>query len=96
MPLINLAAIKRANIKLPCKIPFSPKEIVKLNSINEIANPINPIITTFFRPILSLSFPQKGLNNIHAKAEDAKIEPICISESPRSLAKGGIVIKTTD
>ena len=58
IPLISLAAIKRAKSTLPCKTPFWPSEIVKLNKISEIANPIKPVITIFFLPILSLSFPQ--------------------------------------
>ena len=38
----------------------------------------------------------KGLKSIQKKAEVANIDPICISVKPKSLAKGGIVIKITD
>ena len=53
-------------------------------------------MTIFFRPIESLNDPHIGLKIIQANAEVAKIDPIWISFKPRSLAIGGIVIKTID
>ena len=40
--------------------------------------------------------PQYGLKSIQASAETANIEPVSTSLNPKSLAKGGIVINTTD
>ena len=47
-----------------------------VNSIKDNAQPRSPIKTTFFLPLRSLSLPQYGLNTIHARAEDANIEPV--------------------
>ena len=60
------------------------------------AKPKRPIRTIFFLPMESLSLPHIGLNNIQAIADDAKINPICNSDKPRSLAAGGTVINTND
>ena len=76
IPFKSLAAINKKNNKAPVSSPFWPNEIVKLKSINEIANPNRPTITIFFRPIRSLSFPHTGLKIIQATAEVANIEPI--------------------
>ena len=65
-------------------------------AIKDIEYPTSPRIAIFLLPYLSLVLPQNALVVAHAKADIAKIEEVCISLKPKSLARGGTRTKTND
>ena len=60
-PLSNLASTSSKNKKVPVNEPEIPKSITEEKRIRERAQPINPTITIFFLPTVSLIEPHRGL-----------------------------------
>ena len=97
----NIIIVSSGAIALGCKkLKLSKFRSAKnngvINAINEIPYPSNPRIAIFLLPYLSLVLPQNALVVAHAKADIAKIEEVCISLKPKSLARGGTRTKTND
>jgi hypothetical protein len=62
----------------------------------EAEYPISPSIAMLRLPYLSLALPHAALVSAQAIAEKANTSEACISDKPRSLARGGTITKTKD
>ncbi|EJP71957.1 MAG: hypothetical protein NT01SARS_0442 [SAR86 cluster bacterium SAR86A] len=95
-PFINLPSTRAGNSKVTLSKFFCAKKRGVINAIKDIEYPTSPRIAIFLLPYLSLVLPQNALVVAHAKADIAKIEEVCISLKPKSLARGGTRTKTND